>query len=143
MDVSEASAAVAIIVSVLTATVTIYRGWKRRVEDGARRPFVAGQVAIEEAQAALAMKDRRLGELEASEARSRADLITAKATIEGQQKQITSLQAQVYQVTARNTELEATAAATQSELRSARERISSLEESLEMIKRKMSLGEGY
>lgn len=133
-------ASIALSISILTSGGTMYRGWRRRQRDAGAQPFVAGKEAIHEAEVALRWKDRRLTELEEREAHSAAAVRTANATIEQQNAQLTMLQAQMYQVIARNKQLEEASETAERDLRAARARIGDLETQMEDLKRKLQLG---
>lgn len=138
--VSGLLADVAVILSGFTAAGVLIAGWRKRIQDAARRPFLAGNAAIEEAQTALRLKDNRLAELTQSEANLRTQLAAATGTAEAQQEQITRLQARLYTVEEENRDLRSQAENAQRDARDARTRIGQLEDEMADLKRKLSLG---
>jgi len=140
MNADTVAAVAAVAVSVATALGTLYRGVRRRERDQGAAPFLAGKVAIEEAETALAWKDRRIRELAESEATLKTDLAAAVATSAAQQEQLTRLQARLYQVETENRDLLAHKADSEQRDRASRERISALETTVDDLKRKLALG---
>jgi len=138
--VSGLLADIAVILSGFTAVGVLYVGWRKRVQDAARRPFLAGTAAIEEAQTALRLKDNRLAELTESEARLKSDLAAAKGTADAQQEQITKLQARLYAVEGENRDLRGRAENAERDAREAKNLIGQLQDEMTDLKRKLSLG---
>ena len=140
MNADTLAALGAVALSVLTALGTLYRGVRRRERDKAVAPFIAGKAAIEEAQTALAWKDRRLTELTESEANLKTQLAGAVATSAAQQEQITHLQAEMWQLKSQYGEVLSRAETAERREREARERITQLEDTVGDLKRKLALG---
>lgn len=140
MNTTTALADTAVVLSVATALGTLYRGWRRRIQDAARRPFLAGQAAVEEAETALRLKDNRLAELAKSEAESKQKLAAAEGKADALGEQLTQLQAKMYRVEAENRELLARAQTAEDREREARGRIGTLENQVADLTRKLSLG---
>jgi uncharacterized protein HemX len=139
MNATELSAYAALILAVVSATMSVYRGWRKRIQDAAQQPFLVGNAAIEEAQTALRLKNDRLAELTESEARLRVALAEAKGTAEAQQQQIVELQSRLYQVDATNRELQVRAEAAERREQEQVSRIATLERDIADLRVKLAL----
>jgi len=136
----EVAAYTAVVVAAASAITTFLRGYRKRAADAAVEPYLIGPAAIEEAKAALALKDTRLADLAASESTLRTKLAGAIAQNEAQQEQIGKLQAGMYRLKEQLTEATMRAEEAERRERTSRDRITQLEEDLADLKRKMSLG---
>lgn len=141
MNIGAVTGVVALLVTLATAATTFYRGWRRRIQDAATKPFQAGQAAITEAELALTLKDRRLADMAAREGQAVADLERAKAAGAAQQEQIASLYARIGELQTRNAALEEGARRAAEREEQYRTRISGLEASLAEVKKQIGLGQ--
>lgn len=139
MTLEAVSAVGALVIATGTALGTLYRGWRRRLQDAARRPFLVGQAAVEEAETALRLKDRRLNELVASESALQQKLAAAEGAARAQSEQLTDLQAQMYRLQSANRDLQVRAETAEAGLATARSRIGTLEDTVADLQRKLSL----
>jgi uncharacterized protein HemX len=140
MTLEAVSAVAGLAISSATAAGVLIRGWRRRIQDAARKPFLTGAAAIEEAETALRLKDQRLAQLTASEAESREKLAQAEGKLRAQGQQLTELQASMYRLESENRELLSRAETAESREREARVRIGTLEDQVADLNRKLSLG---
>lgn len=123
-----------------TSAGTLYRGWRKRVADAARLPFLTGEAAIADAKSALEFRGQRIDELTRSEAALKAQLEQALATARVQQEEMTRLQARLYTLEGEKRDLMARAQQAEADGRSARVRLTEVEERLEALQRKLGLG---
>lgn len=131
---------IAIVISGITSIGVLVAGWRKRIQDAARRPYLTGHAAVEEAQTALRLKDNRLAELTESESKLKADLAAAVGQARSQEEQITQLQSRLYQAESQNRELLARAEGSERREREALDRLGALEETVADLKRKLALG---
>lgn len=132
----------AALTAVLTALFVAYKGWKDRVEQAAQRPFTAGRVAIDEAELALQLKDRRLADTAAELEQARAVNAAQAAQNAAQAAQISDLYAQLGRTTAKNSELEETARQAKVREEADRARITALEQQVDGLLKQLGLGHG-
>jgi hypothetical protein len=122
--VAEASGLGGVFVSALTIYTVAWRPWRKRarskIASEATEPFIVGEKALAEFKLALELKDARIHQLETDNATSQAKLREALAVQEQQQGQIMRLQAKLYEETSQRQQLQA---------------------DMDVIKKKMSLGE--
>jgi chromosome segregation ATPase len=135
VNLSSAAAATAIVVAVGTAAGSLYRGWRNRIRDAAAKPFQTGQAAVNEAEIALRMKDRRLDDAAARETDLLGQLEQAKAANSAQQGQIRELYVNIGELQSENARLER-------ESHAARERIGELEAAMKDLKAKLGINGG-
>ncbi len=140
MSASSVVADTAILLSGVTAAGVLVGGWKRRIADAARRPFLAGEAAIADAKSALEFRAQRIEQLTASEATLKAQYEQAVATTRVQQEEIERLQARLYRLEGDRRDLLVRAEAAEAAGQSARGRITELEEKMDALQRKLSLG---
>lgn len=140
MSASAVLSEVAIVLAGVTSGATLYFGWRKRIADAARLPFLTGEAAIADAKSALEFRAQRIEELTRSEAALKAQLEQAVATAQVQQGEMTKLQARLYRLEGEKRDLMARAEAAEADGRSARVRLTELEEKLEGLQRKLSLG---
>lgn len=131
---------VSIVLAGVTAAATLYFGWRKRISDAARLPFLTGEAAIADAKSALEFRAQRIEELTRSEAALKAQLEQALATAKVQQEQLVGLQARLYTLEGEKRDLMARADTAEEDGRRSRIRITELEERLEGLQRKLSLG---
>ena len=144
MSASAAVSDVAIILAGVSSAGTLYYGWRRRVADAARAPFIAGETAIADAKAALEFRGRLIKELTESEADLKARLEQAVASARVQQDELARVQSRLSTVESENRDLTARAEAAEAAGRQSRVRLTQVEEQLETLQRKFNLGtEGY
>lgn len=129
----------ALAVAVISAVTGLYRGWRKRLQDAARQPFLIGTAAIEEAQTALRLKDDRIAELTRSEGSLKSQLAAATGAADAQQEQIVQLQSRLYQTEAQNRDLKIRAENSERREQEALTRISDLERDISDLKRKLAL----
>ncbi len=147
MSASAVLSEVAIVLAGVTSSATLYYGWRRRVQDAAKAPFLAGEQAMADAQKALEWRQRliddltaRVASLASSKADVEAQLAQALATAKVQLEELTKAQARLYTLEGEKRELmERMHAAEESGAR-VRARLAEAEEKLEEVQRKMHLG---
>lgn len=124
-----------LLISATTAGGVLYRGWRQRVQDAAKKPFQAGQEAVNEAETALRLKDQRLADSAAHATELAGQLEQAKATNAAQQGQITSLYVTIGELQSENAQLKRDGAV-------ARSRIGDLEKTMKELQEKFGSGAG-
>lgn len=140
MSASSVAADTAILLSGVTAAGVLFGGWRRRITDAARKPFLAGETAIADAKSALEFRAQRIEQLTQSEATLKAQLTQAQADVEVLRAQSTDQQARLYRLEGEKRELMERAEAAEAGGRAARGRITELEEKMDALQRKLSLG---
>ncbi len=98
--------ATGMILSVVTALVTMYRAWRKRVVDATSEPFNAGVEAVNEARIALQFKDERLADAQRRTQEATELLEQANARSAALQRQVEELYAGMGRLSARNAELQ-------------------------------------
>lgn len=121
-----------LIISATTAGGVLYRGWRQRLQDAAKKPFQAGQEAVNEAETALRLKDQRLADAATHSAELAAQLADAKATNTTQQAQITSLYVTIGELQSENAQLKRDGAV-------ARSRIGELEKTMAALQERLGI----
>lgn len=147
MSASAVLSEAAITLAGVTSAATLYYGWRRRIADAARAPFIAGESAIKDAQAALEFRGRLIEELTAreavlrqSEAELKAQLTQALATAKVQLEELTKVQARLYTLEGEKRELMERAQSAEDSGQRMRARLTDAEEKLEELQRKLHLG---
>lgn len=127
--------------SVATAIIMLYRGWRKRVQDAAKKPFQAGVEAVNEAELALRLKDRRLEEMAKRETEALTELERSRAANLAQQEQIASLYADIGRLQVKNAALEEGARLAAEREQADRRRIGELEMKLSEMAKHLGLGQ--
>lgn len=140
MSASAVASQAAVVLAAATSVGTLYYGWRRRVADAARMPFIAGKSALADAQAALELRAGLIRELTQSEADLKARLTQAHVSEQVQQEEIGKLQTRLSVLEGENRDLLARAQAAEAAGRDARTRLSQVEEQLAGLQRKFNLG---
>lgn len=131
------------VLSVLTALATGLRAFRRREQDAAKRPFLAGVEAVNEAQIALRLKDDRLAEADRRLAQAVSEVQTATARAGSLQQQIDELYTRMGRLMSRNTELEDQARLAKEREERDRGRIRELELRVDELTKQLGLGMGH
>lgn len=105
MNATAILAGVAAAISIATALGTLYRGYKKRLEDSAKAPFIAGQAAMDAARAALELKDQQIKDVMERDRLLHQQLMEAQAARDSQQAQVTQLYTQLGQIRSENEQL--------------------------------------
>jgi chromosome segregation ATPase len=126
--------------ALLMSTGVMYRGWRKRVESAATRPFLTGQAAVDEAELALRLKNERIADVERRRQETVDQLATATAQVAAQQAQITNLYTQLGQVQAENSDLRTQLAQAREREVQDRARIGALESDMAELRKHISLG---
>lgn len=124
MNATDILAAVATAVSIATALGSVFKGYKKRLEDAAKEPFIAGQAAMNAARAALELKDQQIRDVMDRDQTLHAQLVEAQAARDSQQAQVAQLYTQIGQLRTENELL--------------RQQIKHLEETVEQLKSLLS-----
>jgi chromosome segregation ATPase len=86
---------------------TLFKGYKKRLEDAAKEPFIAGQAAMNAARAALELKDQQIKDVMDRDRLLHQQLMEAQAARDSQQAQVTQLYTQIGQLRTQNEQLKA------------------------------------
>lgn len=107
MNVTAVLAGAAAALSIGTALTTFFRGYKKRLEDAAKQPFIAGKEAMDAARAALELKDQQIKDVMERDRLLHQQLMEAQAARDSQQAQMGQLYTQMGQLRSENEQLKA------------------------------------
>lgn len=105
MNATAILAGVAAAISILTALSSMFKGYKKRLEDAAKEPFIAGQAAMNAARAALELKDQQIRDVMERDQTLHNQLAEAQAARDSQQAQVAQLYTQIGQLRTENENL--------------------------------------
>jgi septal ring factor EnvC (AmiA/AmiB activator) len=125
------------VIAIGTAVGVLYRGWRNRITAAAAakatKPFTTSQAAIDEAELAIRLKDKRLAD-------TTTDLETQRAKNSAQTGQINELYTELGKMTAKNAELEEKLEQAKVREETQAGRIDALETQVEGLMKQIGLG---